>query len=174
MVNSQTVAMEFHGMLPKDEVPEKTDGYDGFCHLTDMHGGCNRQSFLYIIRDHDLEKFHAKEENMRRIAAALNEKYGAGVVEVTIKESYLNMKCKIDECMEIIDWAKEATRMAGLTPKEVPIRGGTDGSRLSFMGLPCPNLGTGGYAFHGPYEHITVEGMDLCTDIICNIVRIAK
>ena len=172
MVNSQTVAMEFHGMLPKDEVPEKTDGYAGFCHLTDMHGDVAQTKLSYIIRDHDLEKFHAKEENMRRIAAALNEKYGAGVVEVTIKESYLNMKCKIDECMEIIDWAKEATRMAGLTPKEVPIRGGTDGARLSFMGLPCPNLGTGGYAFHGPYEHITVEGMDLCTDIVCNIVRI--
>lgn len=172
MVNSQTVAMEFHGMLPKDEVPEKTDGYEGFCHLTDMHGDVAQTKLSYIIRDHDLEKFHAKEENMRRIAAALNEKYGAGVVEVTIKESYLNMKCKIDECMEIIDWAKEATRMAGLTPKEVPIRGGTDGARLSFMGLPCPNLGTGGYAFHGPYEHITVEGMDLCTDIVCNIIRI--
>ena len=137
------------------------------CHTADL------VTDMALFIDHDMEKFREKEENMRRIAAALNEKYGAGVVEVTIKESYLNMKCKIEECMEIIDWAKEATRMAGLTPKEVPIRGGTDGSKLSFMGLPCPNLGTGGYAFHGPYEHITVEGMDLCIDIVCNIVRIA-
>lgn len=108
---------------------------------------------------------------MRRIARKLNEKYGQGTVELEIKESYRNMRSQIEGCMEIIDWAKEATRMAGLTPKTVAIRGGTDGARLSFMGLPCPNLGTGGYGFHGPYEHITVEGMDVCTDIVCNIVK---
>ena len=172
MVNSQTVAMEFHGMLPKDEVPEKTDGYEGFCHLTDMHGDAAQTKLSYIIRDHDLEKFHAKEENMRRIAAALNEKYGAGVVEVTIKESYLNMKCKIDECMEIIDWAKEATRMAGLTPKEVPIRGGTDGARLSFMGLPCPNLFTGGMNFHGKYEYCSLNTMQKAMQTILNLIEL--
>ncbi len=171
MVNSQTLAMEFHGMLPKEEVPEKTSGYEGFYHLTDMQGDVEKTELLYIIRDHDLDKFHAKEENMRRIAKELNEKYGQGTVELEIKESYLNMRSQIESCMEIIDWAKEATRMAGLTPKTVAIRGGTDGARLSFMGLPCPNLGTGGYGFHGPYEHITVEGMDVCTDIVCNIIK---
>ena len=171
MVNSQTLAMEFHSMLPKEEVPEKTSGYEGFYHLTDMQGDVEKTELLYIIRDHDLDKFHAKEENMRRIARKLNEKYGQGTVELEIKESYRNMRSQIEGCMEIIDWAKEATRMAGLTPKTVAIRGGTDGARLSFMGLPCPNLGTGGYGFHGPYEHITVEGMDVCTDIVCNIVK---
>ena len=171
MVNSQTLAMEFHSMLPKEEVPEKTSGYEGFYHLTDMQGDVEKTELLYIIRDHDLDKFHAKEENMRRIAKKLNEKYGQGTVELEIKESYRNMRSQIEGCMEIIDWAKEATRMAGLTPKTVAIRGGTDGARLSFMGLPCPNLGTGGYGFHGPYEHITVEGMDVCTDIVCNIVK---
>ena len=171
MVNSQTLAMEFHSMLPKEEVPEKTSGYEGFYHLTDMQGDVEKTELLYIIRDHDLDKFHAKEENMRRIAKKINEKYGQGTVELEIKESYRNMRSQIEGCMEIIDWAKEATRMAGLTPKTVAIRGGTDGARLSFMGLPCPNLGTGGYGFHGPYEHITVEGMDVCTDIVCNIVK---
>ena len=171
MVNSQTLAMEFHSMLPKEEVPEKTSRYEGFYHLTDMQGDVEKTELLYIIRDHDLDKFHAKEVNMRRIARKLNEKYGQGTVELEIKESYRNMRSQIEGCMEIIDWAKEATRMAGLTPKTVAIRGGTDGARLSFMGLPCPNLGTGGYGFHGPYEHITVEGMDVCTDIVCNIVK---
>lgn len=117
MVNSQTLAMEFHSMLPKEEVPEKTSGYEGFYHLTDMQGDVEKTELLYIIRDHDLDKFHAKEENMRRIARKLNEKYGQGTVELEIKESYRNMRSQIEGCMEIIDWAKEATRMAGLTPK---------------------------------------------------------
>ncbi len=171
MVNSITVAMEFHNMLPAEEVPEKTDGYEGFIHLTDMAGDVAQTKLSYIIRDHDLEKFHAKEACMRAAAEKINEIYGPNTLELVIKESYLNMKCKIDACPEVIDWAKEAIRMAGIEAKEVPIRGGTDGARLSFMGLPCPNLGTGGFGFHGPYEHISVEGMDTCVDIICNIVK---
>ncbi len=171
MVNSITVAMEFHAMLPADEVPEKTDGYEGFIHLTDMSGDVAETKLSYIIRDHDMAKFNAKQETMRTAAARINEKYGEGTIELEIKESYLNMKCKIDECPQVIDWAKEATRMAGLPAKEVPIRGGTDGARLSFMGLPCPNLGTGGYGFHGPYEHITIEGMDKCVEIVLNIIK---
>lgn len=171
MVNSQTVAMEFHSYLPENEVPEKTEGYEGFIHLTDMHGDVARTELSYIIRDHDMEGFRRKEENMRRIAERMNETYGKETVQVEIRESYLNMKSKVEECPVIVDWAKEAVRKAGLTPKVVPIRGGTDGARLSFMGLPCPNLGTGGYGFHGPYEHITAEGMDLCVEVICNIVK---
>ena len=171
MVNSITVAMEFHAMLPADEVPEKTEGYEGFIHLTDMSGDVAQTELAYIIRDHDMDKFSSKQEIMRQAAAAINEKYGENTLELEIKESYLNMKCKIDECPQVIEWAKEATRKAGLIPKEVPIRGGTDGARLSFMGLPCPNLGTGGYGFHGPYEHITIEGMDSCVEIIQNIIQ---
>ena len=171
MVNSLTVGMEFHGLLPKDAVPEKTEGYEGFIHLTNVQGDVAETTMEYIIRDHDREKFHAKEDLMRNAVATINEKYGEGTIEIQIKESYLNMKSKIEDCMEIIDWAKEATRMAGISPREVPIRGGTDGARLSFMGLPCPNLGTGGFGFHGPYEHITAEGMEICTQIICNIVK---
>ena len=171
MVNSLTVGMEFHGLLPKDAVPEKTEGYEGFIHLTNVQGDVAETTMEYIIRDHDMEKFHAKEDLMRNAVATINEKYGEGTIEIQIKESYLNMKSKIEDCMEIIDWAKEATRMAGIAPREVPIRGGTDGARLSFMGLPCPNLGTGGFGFHGPYEHITAEGMEICTQIICNIVK---
>lgn len=171
MVNSLTVGMEFHGLLPKDAVPEKTEGYEGFIHLTNVQGDVAETTMEYIIRDHDMEKFHAKEDLMRNAVATINEKYGEGTIEIQIKESYLNMKSKIEDCMEIIDWAKEATRMAGIAPREVPIRGGTDGARLSFMGLPCPNLGTGGLGFHGPYEHITAEGMEICTQIICNIVK---
>lgn len=171
MVNSLTVGMEFHGLLPKDAVPEKTEGYEGFIHLTNVQGDVAETTMEYIIRDHDMEKFHAKEDLMKNAVATINEKYGEGTIEIQIKESYLNMKSKIEDCMEIIDWAKEATRMAGIAPREVPIRGGTDGARLSFMGLPCPNLGTGGLGFHGPYEHITAEGMEICTQIICNIVK---
>lgn len=171
MVNSLTVGMEFHGLLPKDAVPEKTEGYEGFIHLTNVQGDVAETKMEYIIRDHDMDKFHAKEDLMKNAAASINEKYGEGTIEIQIKESYLNMKSKIQDCMEIIDWAKEATRMAGIAPREVPIRGGTDGARLSFMGLPCPNLGTGGFGFHGPYEHITAEGMEICTQIICNIVK---
>ena len=171
MVNSLTVAMEFHDMLPADAVPEKTEGYEGFIHLTDMTGDVAQTKQAYIIRDHDMEKFNEKQEIMCKAAAAINDKYGAGTLELEIKESYLNMKCKIDECPQVVEWAKEATRKAGLIPKEVPIRGGTDGARLSFMGLPCPNLGTGGYGFHGPYEHITAEGMDSCVQVVKNIVQ---
>lgn len=172
MVNSQTVAMEFHQLLPADEVPEKTEGYEGFFHLTDMSGDVEKTKLSYIIRDHDMDRFRAREEQMRVAADEINKKYGAKTAELVIEESYLNMRGEIEKCAEIIDWAKEATRMADLVPVEVPIRGGTDGARLSFMGLPCPNLGTGGYGFHGPYEHITVEGMEKCTQIVCNIVEI--
>lgn len=172
MINAQTVAMEFHALLPADAVPEKTEGYEGFFHLTDMKGSVASAELKYIIRDHDIDKFHAKEAMLLDAAKKINDKYGEDTVTVEIKESYLNMKEKIESCMHVITWAEEAMNRVGLVPHKVPIRGGTDGARLSFMGLPCPNLGTGGFAFHGPYEHITAEGMEACTKVIEAIVDI--
>lgn len=171
MVNAQLVAMKMNGMLPADEIPSKTEGYEGFFHLTDMSGNVEKAELYYIIRDHDREKFEAKKALMMNVAEKLNEAYGAGTVELTIKDQYYNMKEKIEPHMELIEYAKEAAREAGLNPKVVAIRGGTDGARLSFMGLPCPNLGTGGFGFHGPYEHITAEGMELCVKMMLKIVE---
>ncbi len=171
MVNAQLVAMEMNGMLPADEIPSKTEGYEGFFHLTDMSGNVEKAELHYIIRDHDREKFEAKKALMINIAEKLNKIYGAGTVELTIKDQYYNMKEKIEPHMELIEYAKEAAKEAGLNPKVVAIRGGTDGARLSFMGLPCPNLGTGGFGFHGPYEHITAEGMELCVKMMLKIVE---
>ena len=146
-----------------------------------MSGDVAHAESEYIIRDHDAEKFAAKEENLRRIEKEMNEKYGAGTVKLEIKEQYRNMSEKIRPCYHLIENAEEAARRAGMEPimeelgiepKVSPIRGGTDGARLSFMGLPCPNLGTGGYAYHGPYEHITVEGMELAVAMLKELVKI--
>lgn len=171
MVNAQLVAMEMNSMLPADEIPSKTEGYEGFFHLTDISGNVEKTELQYIIRDHDREKFEAKKALMINIAEKLNKTYGAGTVELTVKDQYYNMKEKIEPHMELIEYAKEAAKEAGLNPKVVAIRGGTDGARLSFMGLPCPNLGTGGFGFHGPYEHITAEGMELCVKMMLKIVE---
>lgn len=171
MVNAQLVAMEFNRALPEDEVPSKTEGYEGFYHLTGMSGCEESAKLQYIIRDHDREKFEAKKAVMERIAEELNETYGAGTVELTLKDQYYNMKEKIEPHRYLIEYAKEAAREVGLNPKVVAIRGGTDGARLSFMGLPCPNLGTGGFGFHGPYEHITCEGMDICVEMMLKMVE---
>ncbi len=170
MLNAQLVAMEFHAGLPADETPAKTEGYEGFFHLTDMEGTVEKAKLQYIIRDHDCEKFEARKVIVAEIAEKLNEKYGAGTVELTMKDQYYNMKEMIEPHMDLIEYAKEAAKEAGVNPKVVAIRGGTDGARLSFMGLPCPNLGTGGFGFHGPYEHVTAEGMDICVDIVLKIV----
>ena len=171
MVNAQLVAMELNGMLPAEEVPSRTEGYEGFFHLTDMSGTVEKAELHYIIRDHDREKFEAKKTLLVSITEKLNKTYGAGTVELTVKDQYYNMKEKIEPHMELIEYAKEAAKEAGLNPKVVAIRGGTDGARLSFMGLPCPNLGTGGFGFHGPYEHITAEGMELCVKMMLKIVE---
>lgn len=170
MVNASLLAMEINGQLPQDETPRHTEGYEGFYHLTDMTGNVEYAELKYIVRDHDSRLFKEKEEKLRSIEKQMNDKYGAGMVELTIRESYRNMREKIESCMYIVKNAKEAIKMEGIEPKISPIRGGTDGARLSFMGLPCPNLGTGGYAFHGPFEHITAEGMDIAVNIIKNIV----
>lgn len=171
MVNAQLVAMEINGMLPADEIPAKTEGYEGFFHLTDMEGSVEKAKLQYIIRDHDREKFEARKALAEKIAESMNEKYGAGTVELAVKDQYYNMKEMVEPHIHLINYAKEAAKEAGLNPKVVPIRGGTDGARLSFMGLPCPNLGTGGFGFHGPYEHVTAEGMDFCVEMILKIVE---
>lgn len=171
MINAALVAMEFNQMLPSGETPRGTSGYEGFFHLTDMSGDVSEAKLSYIIRDHSAVHFEIRKEQMQHIADLLNEKYGRGTVKLTIKDQYRNMREKIEECMFLIDYAKQAVQEAGLQPKEVAIRGGTDGARLSFMGLPCPNLGTGGYAFHGPFEHITTEGMDYTVNILKGIIK---
>ena len=171
MVNSQTIATEFHQMLPADERPETTEGYEGFYHLNAMSGNVTTTNMKYLIRDFDKENFDKRAEKMQEIAEVLNQKYGEGSVEVKVTESYRNMREKNDPCMELVDMALAAIKNVGLEPVVEPIRGGTDGARLSFMGLPCPNLGTGGHAFHGVFEHITVEGMDLGVKIVKDIVR---
>lgn len=172
MLNAQNVAMEFHMALPKYERPEHTEGREGFYHLTDMVGDVTTAKLEYIVRDHDEAKFLAKKETMLHTAACLNEQYGDGVVEVELKDSYANMIEQIRPHFHLIEFAREAVQMAGLTPVECPIRGGTDGARLSYEGLPCPNLGTGGFNFHGPYECITIEKMDQSVDVLLNIITL--
>lgn len=171
MVNSQTIATEFHQMLPANERPETTEGYEGFYHLASMSGNVTTTNMKYLIRDFDSENFNKRAELMQKNAEILNEKYGEGSVEVTVTEYYRNMKEQIEPCMELVDMALAAIRNVGIEPIVEPIRGGTDGARLSFKGLPCPNLGTGGHAFHGVFEHITVEGMDLGVKIVKDIIR---
>ena len=172
MVNAALVATEIVSMLPVAERPEYTEGHEGFYHLTHIDGNVEKATASYIVRDHSSSMFEARLATVRLIEKRLNEKYGNGTVNLEIKEQYRNMLDIINGCRHIVDSADEATRMAGLEPIHAPIRGGTDGARLSYMGLPCPNLGTGGFGFHGPYEHISAEGMDKAVEIIENIVRI--
>lgn len=172
MINAALVAMEIDGMLPKKETPRDTQGYEGFYHLTDMSGTVEKAELSYIIRDHHGDSFENRKKTLREIEKKINDIYGQGTVTLTIKDQYRNMKEKIQEHFHLIENAKQAVKNTGIQPVVVPIRGGTDGARLSFMGLPCPNLGTGGYAYHGPYEHITVEGMEKTVEILREIVKI--
>ena len=171
MVNSQYIAMEYQSLLPTAQKPEYTEGYEGFIHLTDMRGEVENSQLRYIIRDHDMAKFQEKKRRMTAAADFLNDKYGAGTVEIALRDSYFNMREKIEPCMEIVDRAKEAMALAGMEPKEVPVRGGTDGARLSYEGLPCPNLCTGGENYHGRFEYIPVEDMEQCVKMLVNILR---
>lgn len=171
LVNSQLLAMELQAMLPDDERPETTEGYEGFYHLVSMKGTVEKTQLKYLIRDHSRDIFEKRKEAFRVLRKRLNEKYGEGTVEVEIQESYLNMREKIEPCMHLVETAEQAIVRAGLQPDISPIRGGTDGARLCYMGLPCPNLGTGGFAFHGPYEHITAEGMDSMVAVVKDILR---
>ena len=171
MVNSQYIAMEYQSLLPAAQKPEYTEGYEGFIHLTDMRGEVENSQLRYIIRDHDMAKFQEKKRLMTAAADFLNDKYGPGTVEIALRDSYFNMREKIEPCIEIVDRAKRAMALAGMEPKEVPVRGGTDGARLSYEGLPCPNLCTGGENYHGRFEYIPVEDMEQCVKMLVNILR---
>ena len=171
MVNSQLIAMEINSMIP-NETPANTEGYEGFYHLIESLGTVEYSKLNYIVRDHDAEKFEERNKFLKNIETTINEKYGEDTVTLTIKEQYRNMKEKIEPCMHLIENAKKATKAVGLEPTVDAIRGGTDGAQLSFKGLPCPNLGTGGAAYHGVYEHISVEGMDKVVDILVELVKI--
>lgn len=172
MINASLVAMEINSLLPGADTPRDTEGYEGFYHLTDMSGDVTHATLNYIVRDHSGTIFEARKHTLCHIEKIMNEKWGEGTVKLTIKEQYTNMAEVISGCMHLIENAKLAAENIGITPEIMPIRGGTDGAYLSFHGLPCPNLGTGGYAFHGPYEHITAEGMDAATDMILEIVKL--
>ena len=169
MVNAATVAMDFHALLPEDEVPEKTDGYEGFFHLTDMEGGMAKATLRYIIRDHDREKFEEKKALFAACAEKINEVYGDGTAEVDITDSYYNMKEKILPHFHLIERAENAFRANGVAPMCVPIRGGTDGANLSWAGLPCPNLSTGGYNYHGVREWIPSASLDVMANVIVTL-----
>lgn len=172
MINSQLISMEINSILPVNETPATTEGYEGFYHLMETTGSVEYSKLSYIVRDHDGDKFEARNELLRRIEKEMNEKYGEDTVTLTIKHSYRNMKEKIEPCMHLVENAKKATEAVGLEAKISPIRGGTDGAQLSFKGLPCPNLGTGGAAYHGALEHISAEGMDKVTQIAIELVKI--
>ena len=166
MINSQLIAMEFNALLPAAQRPEHTTGYEGFIMLLAMQGEVEESSLTYIIRDHDMEKFQAKKQCMEAAAAFINTKYGEGTLELHIRDSYFNMKKCIEPCMYIVERAMKAMEAVGMTPKTVPIRGGTDGARLSHEGLPCPNLCTGGENYHGRFEYIPVEDMEKCVQML--------
>lgn len=166
MVNAALVGCEIASMLPETETPAHTEGREGFFHLTDMSGDVASATLSYIVRDHDKNIFESRLNKLRTIEVEINQKYGSDTVSLNISHSYENMLSVIENNMYTIELAKEAIKSVGLEPLSRPVRGGTDGARLSFMGLPCPNLGTGGYGFHGPFEHITVEGMETAVKII--------
>ena len=169
MVNSQHIAMELHGLLPAAQRPEHTEGYEGFFHLTDISGCVEETTLRYIIRDHDMADFSQKKALLTDIVALLNKKYGQGTVELELRDSYYNMREQIRPCMFVVDRAKQAMVNAGITPKVVPIRGGTDGARLSYMGLPCPNLCTGGENYHSRFEYIPAEDMQAITEMLIQL-----
>ena len=170
MKNAAAIAVRFHTMLPTDETPEKTEGYEGFYHLTEMVGDVTEATLRYIIRDHDRTIFEERKETMRRIAAALNAEYGDGTVDLLLTDNYYNMKEKLADKLYIVERAQAAFRACGVTPVTRPIRGGTDGARLSYEGLPCPNLSTGGVNFHSLYEYIPVESLEKMTEVIVRLL----
>ena len=174
MVNAAAVACELQSLLPENETPSHTEGREGFYHLISMSGDVASAKLAYIVRDHDKDIFESRLNNLRALEAKMNEKYGAGTVTLTINHSYSNMIEVIEKHPYTVELAKTAIRNVGLEPLSRPVRGGTDGARLSFMGLPCPNLGTGGYGFHGPFEHVTVEGMNTAIEVIKELVKLTN
>ena len=175
MISAMLAAIDFNALLPENEIPACTEGYEGFYHLTEMSGTVEEATLSYIIRDHSREKFEQRKQAVAAAAEEIDRKYGRGTVELTLRDSYYNMKEKLDGCMFLIEDAKYALRELGVEPVTVPIRGGTDGARLSFMGLPCPNLCTGGENYHGRFEYIPVEDMELCASMLAGLMwRVAE
>ena len=170
MLNAATLAMEFHAMLPVRETPENTENREGFFMLSDIHGCVDHAASDYIVRDHDKTKFEQKKARLEKIAAYLNEKYGDGCVKLTVKDSYYNMLEKLKDHMDVVERARDAMLAVGETPVYVPIRGGTDGATISYMGMPCPNLPTGGANFHGVYEYVAVQSLERMVDVLEAIV----
>ncbi|MGN0186965.1 MAG: peptidase T [Paludibacteraceae bacterium] len=170
MLNSMLVAQQFAAMLPRTETPEQTEGYEGFFHLVGMNGTVEQSTLTYIVRDHNRERFEQRKSTMQLIAQQLNAEYGASTVTVELKDQYYNMREKIEPVMHIIELACHAMEQAGVKPKISPIRGGTDGAQLSFMGLPCPNIFAGGHNFHGRYEFVPIPSMQKAAEVILNII----
>lgn len=171
MMNAAKMAMQFHAMLPANEAPEHTEGYEGFFHLTHLEGDEENASLRYIVRDHDVRKFEQRKETLSSITDYLNQRCGKTLFDLAIRDSYRNMLEILDKCPDVIDRAKRALEVCGLTPKAIPIRGGTDGARLSFRGLPCPNIGTGGENAHSVYEYVPVSALNKATEILVELVR---
>lgn len=171
MKNAILMAIEFNSLLPQQEIPACTEGYEGFQHLSEISGNEELVTMDYIIRDHDMDKFTSKKELFEKVTTFLNERHGAGTYELELKDNYFNMKEKIIDRMEIVERARVAMEKVGVQPIVTPIRGGTDGARLSFMGLPCPNLSTGGHNFHGRYEYIAIQSMEKMVQILQEIIK---
>ncbi|MBF1515996.1 MAG: peptidase T, partial [Prevotella pallens] len=172
MVNASRLAIEFNQMLPQDEIPETTEGYEGFYHLLGIESRCEEAKLSYIIRDHNREKFEERKRIMENCVKAMNEKYGEGTVKIKMNDQYYNMKEKIDPNIHVIDLVVKAMQEAEVTPLVQPIRGGTDGAQLSFKGLPCPNIFAGGVNFHGPYEFVSIQVMEKAMQVVINISRL--
>ena len=172
MENALLIAMEINAQLPPEAIPARTEGYEGFFHLESLTGDPASAQMAYIIRDHDREKFQEKKDLLEQAVRTVQAAHPRAQLRLELRDSYYNMAGQLKDCMHLVDNARRAAEMAGLTPAVHPIRGGTDGARLSYMGLPCPNLGTGGFNFHGPYECISVEGMDSAVAVLKNIVSL--
>ena len=172
MVNASLLAAEFVGLLPKDETPETTEGYQGFFHLTGLQSNVEHATLSYIIRDHDRDRFEDRKRLMQNAVAQMNERYGEGTVSCELRDQYYNMKEKIDPQMHVIDLVLHAMQAVGVAPKVKPIRGGTDGAQLSFRGLPCPNIFAGGVNFHGPYEFVSIQSMEKAMQVIVKICEL--
>lgn len=174
MVNAGRIATEIVSMLPADETPETTEGYEGFYHLTNISGNCEKAQLSFIIRDHNKETFEGRKAKIQNIVNTINMKYGEGIAILELKDQYYNMREKVEPMMYIIDIAKKAIAQAGMTPKIKAIRGGTDGAQLSFKGLPCPNIFAGGINFHGPYEFCPIQSLEKAMNTVVNICSIAE
>ncbi|MDK2917323.1 MAG: tripeptide aminopeptidase [Candidatus Petromonas sp.] len=174
MVNSILVAMEFNSMLPVNERPAHTEGYEGFYHLNNIEGDVEQTTLHYIIRDHDKKKFEEKKQRVERIVKYLNDNIGKGTVELQMEDQYYNMKEKIEPVIHIVETAERAMEEVGVKPIRKPVRGGTDGARLSYMGLPCPNIFTGGHNFHGKFEYIPIDSMKKASEVIVKIIELSS